>query len=67
MSLVSPSLAGGFFTNEPPGKPHLLGLVVFKMSLTGFPWWSSGLDSPFLMQGAWVRSLVRELDPTGCT
>ena len=23
MSLVSPVLAGGFFTTEPPGKPHL--------------------------------------------
>ena len=22
--LVSPALAGGFFTTEPPGKPHLL-------------------------------------------
>ena len=24
VSLVSPSLAGGFFTSEPPGKPFLL-------------------------------------------
>ena len=23
MSPVSPALAGGFFTTEPPGKPHL--------------------------------------------
>ena len=30
----------------------------------GLPWWSSGWDSELPMQGAWVRSLVRELDPT---
>ena len=23
-SLISPALAGGFFTTEPPGKPHYL-------------------------------------------
>ena len=23
MSLMSPALAGGFFTTEPPGKPHI--------------------------------------------
>ena len=27
-------------------------------------WWSSGQDSVLLMQGAWVQSLVRELEPT---
>ena len=26
-SLVSLALAGGFFTTEPPGKPHVLGIV----------------------------------------
>ena len=30
----------------------------------GFSWWSSGEDSELVMQGAWVQSLVRELDPT---
>ena len=30
----------------------------------GLPWWSSGFM--LLMQGAWVGSLVRELDPTCC-
>ncbi|XP_029088585.1 trans-Golgi network integral membrane protein 2 isoform X1 [Monodon monoceros] len=30
----------------------------------GLPWWSSGQGSAPPMQGAWVRSLVRELDPT---
>ena len=32
----------------------------------GLPWWSSGQDFLFPMQGAWVQSLVRELliDPT---
>ena len=28
-SLVSPALAGGFFTAAPPGKPQLLGIVTF--------------------------------------
>ena len=32
----------------------------------GFPGWSSGWDSKFPMQRAWVQSLVRELDPTNC-
>ena len=39
MSFVSPVLAGGFFTTEPPGKPHLsegyvviFGCVHMKMS-----------------------------------
>ena len=27
----------------------------------GLPWQSNGLDSALLLQGAWVRSLVREL------
>ena len=29
-----------------------------------FPRWSSGQDSALPMQGAWVQSLVRELNPT---
>ena len=29
----------------------------------GLPWWSSGSDLAFLMQGAWVPSLIGELDP----
>ena len=33
----------------------------------GLPWWPSGLDSALPMQGAQVRSLVRELDPTCCS
>ena len=31
--------------------------------LQGLPWWSSGQDSARPVQGAWVQSLVRELDP----
>ena len=31
--------------------------------LQGFPWWSGGYDCKLPMQEAWVRSLVRELDP----
>ena len=32
----------------------------------GLHWWSSGLDSALPMQGAWVWSLLRELDFTCC-
>ena len=42
-SPVSPALAGGFFTNEPPGKPFLIVLTyyfknvyrLFKRSIVG--------------------------------
>ena len=34
------------------------------MNNQGLPWWSSGWDSVLPMQGAWVRSLVRELRST---
>ena len=42
-------------------------LVIFtllKFDVLGLPWWSSGLVSVLPMQGAWVWSLVGELDPT---
>ena len=35
-----------------------------KKHNVGIPWWSSDWDSELPMQGAWVRSLVRELDPS---
>ena len=31
-----PALAGGFFTNEPPGKPPCLQLILFFFFLQGF-------------------------------
>ena len=31
--------------------------------MVGIPWWSSDLDSMLPLQGTWVQSLVRELDP----
>ena len=34
------------------------------ISVAGLPWWSSGQDTAFSMQGAWVQFLVRELDLT---
>ena len=37
-----------------------------KMPSRGLTWQSSGEDSEMLVQGAWVRSLVRELDPVCC-
>ena len=30
-------------------------------NILGIPWWSSSSDSALPMQGAWVRSLAREL------
>ena len=38
----------------------------FKTLPWGLPWWSIGWDSALPMQGARVRSLVMELDPTCC-
>ena len=35
-----------------------------KESLEGLPWWSSGYDSMFPMQGAQIWSLIKELDLT---
>ena len=32
---TSPALAGGFFTAEPPGKPHILGWGDFKLKSQG--------------------------------
>ena len=36
---------------------------IYVLKRLGHPWWSSGEDSALPMQGVWVRSLVRELDP----
>ena len=43
-------------------KKLLTNLVILRLML-GLPWWSSGWDSALPMQGAWVRSLDKELDP----
>ena len=43
-----------------------LKLLCLKNVCGGLPWWSSGKGSVLPMQGAWVRSLVRELDPSCC-
>jgi len=41
-SLMSPALAGGFFTTEPPGKPvSITDLVYCTPEVTGLPWWFS--------------------------
>ena len=37
------------------------------MVVQGLAWWTSGYDSMRPVQGAWVRSLVRELDSTATT
>ena len=35
-----------------------------KEQFGGLPWYSSGYKSKLPVQGAWVQSLVGELDPT---
>ena len=37
-----------------------------NLAILELPWWSSGYDSMLPMWGAWVESLVRELDPMFC-
>ena len=44
----------------------VVAILLFKISLRGFLGGSLA-DSMLLMQGAWVRSLVRELDPSAMT
>ena len=39
---------------------HKLFRSFKRHNYEGLPWWSSGLDSAFSMQGAQVQSLVRE-------
>ena len=39
---------------------------VYYNTERGLLWWSSGQDIALSMQGVWVPSLVRELDPTCC-
>ena len=45
------------------GPAFELQAAFFQSRGWGLPWWSSGEDSAFPMQGAQGRSLVRELDP----
>ena len=42
----------------------VLETVHLKNWEPGRPWWSKGLHSALPVQGAWVQSLFRELDPT---
>ena len=37
-----------------------------ECSFQGLPWWSSSSGSELQMQGPWVQSSPRELDPTCC-
>ena len=45
-------------TAPPPTSPQPLG---YRKATEQPPWWSSGLDSEFLIQGVHVQSLLREL------
>ena len=51
--LFHPFLSGGFSSHS----------RILNHSMVGIPWWSSDLDSMLPLQGTWVQSLVRELDP----
>ena len=50
--------------------PNLVGMLKLMIPYTdqkgmkALPWWSSNKDSAHPMQGTWVQSLVKELDPT---
>ena len=53
---------------SPPGDIVLKAWAIPTPFLTnnaheGLPWWSSGLRIRLLMQGTWVRSLVRAKIP----
>ena len=43
-----------------------ISLGVSEKPELGLPRWSNSKDSKLLMQRAWIRPLVRELDPAGC-
>ena len=49
------------FRSEQMGSKKLREI---KMRTLGLPGWSCGYDFMLSMQGAWVQTLVRELDPT---
>ena len=60
-SLVSPVLAGGFFTTEPPRSDSILGLVGHRVSV-GLPQVAQWVKNPSTKQETRVRSLGQE-DP----
>ena len=47
---------GRFLAGEEQGQVWTL-----QRPLRGLPWWSNGYNSVLPTQGAWIRSLVREL------
>ena len=66
--------AGGGENGRAPPGPNEKGMLGelgrkimeearFKTGDVQFPWWSSGEASELPRQGAWVQSLVKELDP----
>ena len=66
--------AGGGENGRAPPGPNENGMLGelgrkimeearFKMGDVQLPWWSSGEASELPRQGAWVQSLVKELDP----
>ena len=63
IELISPVSQGKFLTTGPPGKPFaiLLFVILNMRSVSRLPWWSSGYDFVFPLQGAQIWSLFREL------
>ena len=58
---LSPGVWWSFTSSNGEVPSFISALKFYKIKIIlGFPWWSSVLP----MQGAQVRSLVRELDPT---
>ena len=54
----------GFWFYSCTVRPTDQDMIAIKKIVWELLWWHSGWDSTLPMQGAWVRSLVRELDPT---
>ena len=57
-------IGGKFQSSEAGISINQLSGEKEKKKREGLPWWSSVQDFTIPMQGAWVPSLVRELDPT---
>ena len=50
---VSPALAGGFLTTEPPGKPHAYFLVVKTIVRESFKYVIQIAHSAYLLSTMW--------------
>ena len=63
LTTTSAQPQGGLSNSNSRTKPyHKREIQVLKLSGLGLPWRSSGWDSALSLQGAWVQSLVGELE-----